>query len=358
MSAINPRSTSFDLSKSMVAAGVDIAPSTVRYRLFDQWRKARRPYKKQLLTPRMKKKRFRDGRDSLEDDPRPGHSVTVRNDENIEKVAEILRNDRYVSTRLIEEVTGIPKSTVHLILTENLGKRKVFARFVPHTLTNDQKHCRVEHYRDMQQAATRDPNFMVNIVTGDETWCFKYEPLTKRQSAEWKSPEDAKPKKVRMEKSRIKTLLTVFFDSKGIIHKEFMPEGESVNAAYYLSVLKRLWARIHRVRPEYQNQASWFLLHDNASTHKSLMVRNFLAKKSFVLLNQPPYFPDLAPADFWLLPKLKLAMKGKHIATVSDIQAATTATLRAIPKDGLEECFNKFHDRFQHCIDSKGVYFE
>ncbi|XP_054718503.1 protein GVQW3-like [Uloborus diversus] len=155
--------------------------------------------------------RFRDGRDSLEDDPRPGHSVTVRNDENIEKVAEILRNDRCVSTRLIEEVTGIPKSTVHLILTENLGKRKVCARFVPHTLTDDQKHCRVEHCRDMQQAATRDPNFMANIVTGDETWCFKYEPLTKRQSAEWKSPEYAKPKKVRMEKSRIKTLLTVFF---------------------------------------------------------------------------------------------------------------------------------------------------
>ncbi|XP_054708838.1 protein GVQW3-like [Uloborus diversus] len=89
--------------------------------------------------------RFRDGRDSLEDDPRLGHLVTVRNDENIEKVAEILRNDRYVSTRLIEEVTGIPKSTVHLISTENLGKRKVCAHFVPHTLTDDKKHCRVEH---------------------------------------------------------------------------------------------------------------------------------------------------------------------------------------------------------------------
>ncbi|XP_054711183.1 protein GVQW3-like [Uloborus diversus] len=95
--------------------------------------------------------RFRDGRDSLEDDPRPGHSVTVRNDKNIEKVAKILRNDRCDSTRLIEEATGIPKSTVHLILTENLGKRKVCARFVPHTLTDDQKHCRLEHCRDMQQ---------------------------------------------------------------------------------------------------------------------------------------------------------------------------------------------------------------
>ncbi|XP_054717498.1 protein GVQW3-like [Uloborus diversus] len=139
--------------------------------------------------------RFRDGGDSLEDDTRSGHSVTVRNDENIEKVTETLQNDCCVTTRLIEEVTGIPKSPVHLILTENLGKRKVCARFVPRTLTNDQNHCRVEHCRDMQQAATKDPNFMANIVTGDETWCFKYEPHKKCQSAEWKSPEDAKPKK-------------------------------------------------------------------------------------------------------------------------------------------------------------------
>ncbi|XP_054706518.1 uncharacterized protein LOC129216332 [Uloborus diversus] len=55
---MNPRLTSFDLSKSMVAAGIDIGTSTVRDRFLERGRKARRPYKKQLLTPRMKKKRL------------------------------------------------------------------------------------------------------------------------------------------------------------------------------------------------------------------------------------------------------------------------------------------------------------
>jgi hypothetical protein len=81
--------------------------------------------------------RFRDCRESTEDDPWPGPSVTVQTQENVQKVAEILRNDRCASTRIIEELTGIPKSTVHLILMENLGKRKVCSRFVPHTLTDD-----------------------------------------------------------------------------------------------------------------------------------------------------------------------------------------------------------------------------
>ncbi|CAK9833797.1 Protein GVQW3 [Anthophora retusa] len=117
--------------------------------------------------------RFSDGRESIEDDPRPGASSTVRDEKNVQKVAEILRNDRYASTRLIEELTGIPKTTVHRILTENLGKRKICSRFVPHSLTDDQKDCRVEHCRDMQRSAARDPDFMSCIVTGDETWCFQ-----------------------------------------------------------------------------------------------------------------------------------------------------------------------------------------
>jgi hypothetical protein len=65
-------------------------------------------------------------------------------------------------------------------------------------------------------------------------------------------------------KSRVKTLLTVFFDSKGIIHQEFLPEGQTVNSDYYLGVLNRLWARILRIRPEYREQGSWLILHDSA----------------------------------------------------------------------------------------------
>jgi hypothetical protein len=88
-----------------------------------------------------------------------------------------------------------------------------------------------------------------------------------------------------MQKSRVKTLLTVFFDSKGIFHKEFRPEGQTVNSDYYLG--NRLWARILRIRPEYREQCSWSLLHDNAPTHKSKIVRDFLARKGITVLDHP-----------------------------------------------------------------------
>ncbi|XP_075221902.1 protein GVQW3-like [Lycorma delicatula] len=101
--------------------------------------------------------RFREGKTSTENDPRPSSSITVRTEGNVQVVAEILRNDGFLSAILIEKLTGIPKSTVHVILKENLGKRKACARFVPHILTVDQKYYyTVEHCRDMKRTADMD----------------------------------------------------------------------------------------------------------------------------------------------------------------------------------------------------------
>jgi len=62
-------------------------------------------------------------------------------------------------------------------------------------------------------------------------------------------------------------------------------------------VLKRLKTRVARVRPEIAN--TWVLHHDNAPSHASLLVREFLAKQTVATLPQPPYSPDLArPISF------------------------------------------------------------
>ena len=87
----------------------------------------------------------------------------------------------------------------------------------------------------------QDECFWENIITGDETWCFAYDPATKRQSAEWVEQNSPKPKKLRFQKSRVKK----FFYAKGvIIHREFVPEGQKVNAEFYVAVLDRLLKRI------------------------------------------------------------------------------------------------------------------
>ena len=98
----------------------------------------------------------------------------------------------------------------------------------------------MEHCKVIVETAENDPEFLDSIITGDESWCFKYDPETKCQSAEWKSEGEPKPKKMRFQKSRIKTMLITFYDSKGIVHKEFVPERQTANGEYYLGVFDRL----------------------------------------------------------------------------------------------------------------------
>jgi transposase len=62
------------------------------------------------------------------------------------------------------------------------------------------------------------------------------------------------------------------------------------------------------------------LHHDNAPAHSSFLVRNFLAKNGMTVVPQPPYCPDLAPADFFVFPKLKSVLKGCCFETFDEIQ--------------------------------------
>lgn len=71
----------------------------------------------------------------------------------------------------MEQITDVPSSTDHCILTEVLGKRKICARFVSHLLTGDQQMARILHCLDMKSAADADPNFLKK----HRQWCFQYE---------------------------------------------------------------------------------------------------------------------------------------------------------------------------------------
>jgi len=84
--------------------------------------------------------------------------------------------------------------------------------------------------------ADSDPDFFKKIVTGIEMWCFAYNPTTKRQSTAWVGETSPRPKKLRFQKSRVKTMFVIFFGWQGAIHKEFVLEGEIINAVYYKGV--------------------------------------------------------------------------------------------------------------------------
>jgi hypothetical protein len=91
-----------------------------------------------------------------------------------------------------------------------------------------------------------------------------------------------------------------------IIHFELLEQGRTVNQHCYLEILARLREALCRRGLELWPDA-WILHHDNALAHDALAVWEFLAKKSTMKLDHPPYSQDMAPCDFF--PKLKTALK-------------------------------------------------
>ena len=80
-------------------------------------------------------------------------------------------------------------------------------------------------------------------------------------------------------------MLICFFDSEGIVHTEFVPQGRTVNQFYYREILERLRKRVVRVRPSIAD--NWMLHHDNAPCHTASSVIEFLAKKGIPVVPQP-----------------------------------------------------------------------
>jgi len=81
---------------------------------------------------------------------------------------------------MIAESLNIPKTVVLRILKEDLGKRKLCASFVQHSLTPEQGEDRVTSCQDIIAMTDAGKHFFNKIIMGNETWCFAYDLETKR----------------------------------------------------------------------------------------------------------------------------------------------------------------------------------
>ncbi|GFN91186.1 histone-lysine N-methyltransferase SETMAR [Plakobranchus ocellatus] len=107
-------------------------------------------------------------------------------------------------------------------------------------------------------------NLFDNLITGDETWVYLNTPETKRDSMTWKHPSSPVTKKFKVQRSAAKVLATVFWDAKGVILLDILPQGQCINATRYCSTLDSLTEAIRRKRPGLLRRGV-VLQHDNAT---------------------------------------------------------------------------------------------
>ncbi|UYV65545.1 hypothetical protein LAZ67_3004659 [Cordylochernes scorpioides] len=298
---------------------------------------------------------FSEGREDVNDEERGGRPSTSTTDEKINEVEKMILANRRITVREVAEDLNISIGSCHSIFINDLGMKRVAAKFVQKLLNCDQKQHRMNIANEMLDSVRDDPNLLQRVITGDEAGVYGYDVETKAQSSQWKLPHEPRPKKARQVRSNVKVLLTVFFDFRGVVHHEFLPQGRTVNKEYYLQVMRNLREAIRQKRPDLWKNKNWLLHHDNAPAHTSLLVRVFLAKNSTLMMPQPPYSPDLPPCDFFLFPKRKRPMKGRRYATLDEIKTASKEELKKIFKNDFLKCFEDWKNRWHNFLPSNTV---
>jgi len=115
---------------------------------------------------------------------------------------------------------------------------------------------------------------------------------------------------------------------------------------------------VRRKWPGMWKNVDWLLHHDNAPAHTSLVVREFLTKNNMTTVPHPTYSPDLVPCDLFMFSKIKLQLKGWCFVSTEEIQVESQQVLNMLRPADFSECFQKWQNRWEHCTQAQGDYFE
>lgn len=299
---------------------------------------------------------FNRDRDHFEDEPRVGRPRTAVTSENIEAVRQLVNIDPHITYQQIQDTLQIGSAATESILHDYLGLRKITCRWVAHFLTDAQKQDRVNYCLAMLEKFDDGRSKRVfDIITGDESWFYYYDPETKRQSQVWIARGETPPRKVRRRRSVGKHMFAIFFMKSGFNSIIPLENGMTVTAKWYTdeclsNVLKQVEKRRHL--------NDLLIHHDNASAHRATQTMEYLNDQRVKLMGNPAYSRDLSPCDFWLFPKIKEPLHGKNFQDFDKLDAAIQEQMDHLRKEDFYQCYEQWFQRMNKRTSVPGHYFE
>ncbi len=281
------------------------------------------------------------------------------NDEKVNEIRELLEEDNTMCIRVLARRTGLSLRTVHKVLRECLQLCKCPAKWIPHALNDNQKQRRVRMSRDILARFRCSPTLKDRVITGDQSWFWCYEPAMKRSMLAWLHSNEAHPEKPVKDRYVRKVMIIIFWNSLGVVLRQFMEAGHGVNAQVYLETMHTLREQIRCCHRDLWNRQSFWIHHDGAPAHRSAVVQQFLQNTNTKILPHPPYSNDLAPLDFFLFARIKCNMHRETFNSIAELKRRIDFEIGQIPQweyaHAMRESWPK---RLQQCVQVGGRYFE
>ena len=286
---------------------------------------------------------FKCSRTSLEDEARSRCPLDATYEEMCKKVWDLVYSDRRIQVEEIAHALGMSHGSVSTILHDCLGMRKLIARWVPKSLSNEQMVTRPSICSTLLKRFRSKDDFLLRLVTVDETWVHYYEPENKAQSSV------GRPKKFKMQPSAGKV--------KGVIMLDFLPKRSTITGVYYANLLDQLRTAICEKRRGKLSKGV-LLQQDNARVHTCKFAMDAVEQNGYELIPHPAYSPDLAPSDFFLFPDLKKDIRGLHFQSDEEVVTAVEEWVNGKDPDFFSSGLMALEHRWSKCITLEGNYIE
>ena len=294
---------------------------------------------------------FKRGRTSLEDEARSGRPLDAIDEEMCKKVRDLVYSHRRIQVEEIAQALGISHGGVSTILHDRLGMRKLTARWVPKSLSDEQMATRASVCSALLKRFMSKDDFLLRLVTLDETWVHYYEPENKAPSRQWVWAWIPEAKEVKTQPSAGKVMATVFWDAM----MDFLPKRSTITEVYYANLLDQLRTAIREKRRGKLSKGV-LLQQDNARVHTCKVAMDAVERNLYELIPHPAYSPDIAPSDFFLFPNLKKDVRGLHFR--SDEVTAVEEWVNGKDPDFFSSGLMALEHRWSKCITLEGNYIE
>lgn len=298
-------------------------------------------------------KEFSDGtRLSFNHSPGQGRPVSDVRKAAIENVNQRIIGDNCLSIRMLVTLTGLPYTMIWRILNDDLQLIWMRTRWVPHVLTDHNRHCRVELCTIMLQSL-QSRLVQKNLVVTDEKWFY----LRKLQPAKdigcWLGPEGDRRQTARRSTHDKKLMAIVAVSLRGQHYFEVV-DG-TVDSDVYINFIRNMGNHFSAL-PQPLPFENIQLIHDNAKPHVSHATTAFFQEKNIKLIRQPAYSPDTNLCDRFIFARLESIRNRLDFTSKRDLETFLENNMPTFTREMMQKSLEKLTRDLQLIIESEGHY--
>lgn len=238
-------------------------------------------------------KEYNDGeRNSFSRMHGSGRPQSERRTEHVNLIEAALEEDPTRSVRFLASRFNISQSMVQRILQSDLERIWMLTQWVPHTLSEQHKESRVtccNHFIESFQSRL----VRKNLITIDEKWFYARNLQPRNKIGAWVSPGGDQVQTAIRKPMETKFLAIIAVSIRGEHYFKMLCRKETLDSDGYIQFLRELEQHLLRRRIHPLRMENVYLIHDNATCHKSRATEAYLQAKSCISLKTAGIFARL-----------------------------------------------------------------